>query len=92
MDKPQETKMNLNCPVCGGQLKNDKIRENIWVDGKLLVIDNLPSKVCMRCDESMVDYKTMKKIEKIIEKFKHKEIEGIKFTAYEVDSVAVAPV
>ncbi|HYN44965.1 MAG TPA: type II toxin-antitoxin system MqsA family antitoxin [Candidatus Limnocylindrales bacterium] len=90
MDSPQETKMNLNCPVCGGQLKNDTIRENVWVDGKLLVIDNLPSRVCMRCDESIVDFKTMKKIEKIIEKFKHKEIDSIKFTAYEVDSMAVA--
>ena len=90
MDRTQETKMILKCPVCGGQLKNDKIRENVWVDGKLLVIDNLPSKVCLRCGESIVDYSTMKKIEKIIKKFKDKKIASNKFTAYEVDSMAIA--
>jgi len=80
----------MQCPVCGGTLKEENIRENIWVDDKLLVIDNLTSKVCMICNESIIDYNTMKKIEKIVEKFKHKEIFGIRFTAYEIDSMATA--
>jgi YgiT-type zinc finger domain-containing protein len=56
-----------------------------------LVIDNLPAKVCLHCGESIVDYNTMEKIEKIIEKFKHKEIASTKFTAYEIDAMATAP-
>ncbi len=80
--------MTQQCPVCGGQLKKDKIREDAWVEGRLLVIDNLPAKMCLRCGDTIVDYNTMKKIEKIIEKFKHKEIIGTKFTAYEIDAMA----
>jgi len=90
MGSLQETQMTQKCPVCGGQLKKDKIREELWVEGKLLVIDNLPAKVCMHCGESIVDYPTMKKIENIIEKFKHKELAGTKFTAYEIDAKAAA--
>lgn len=88
MDSSQETKMTLQCPVCGGQLKRDKIREDVWVEGELLVIDNLSAKVCLHCGESIVDYNTMEKIEKIIQKFKHKEIASTKFTAYEIDAMA----
>lgn len=73
--------MTQKCPVCGGQLKKDKIREEVWVEGKLLVIDNLPAKVCAHCGESIVEYPIMAKIEKIIEKFKHKEIAGTRFRA-----------
>lgn len=90
MDRTQEKKKTLQCPVCGGQLKNDKIREEVWVEDKLLVIDNLPAKVCQHCGESIIDYSTMKKIEKIIEKFKHKEIAITKFTAYEIDATVAA--
>jgi len=63
----------------------------MWVDGELLVIDNIPAKVCLHCSESIVDYNTMKKIEKIIEKFRHKEIASTKFTAYEIDAMETAP-
>ena len=90
MDSSQETKMILKCPVCAGQLKMDMIREEVWVDDELLVIDNLPAKVCLNCGESIVDYNTMEKIEKIIEKFKHKGIASSKFTAYEIDAMAIA--
>jgi YgiT-type zinc finger domain-containing protein len=91
MDSTQEKKMTLQCPVCGGQLIKDTIREDVWVESELLVIDNLPAKVCLHCGESIVDYNTMEKIEKIIEKFKHKEIASTKFTAYEIDAMATAP-
>ncbi len=90
MDKSQETQMIQQCPICGGQLKEDTIRENVWVEDKLLVIENISAKVCMNCGESVVDYNTMQKIEKIIEKFKHKEIAGHRFIAYEIDAVAAA--
>lgn len=83
--------MTLHCPVCGGQLKKDTIREDVWVEGELLVIDNLPAKVCLDCGESIVDYNTMEKIEKIIEKFKHKGIAYTKFTAYEINAMLTAP-
>ncbi len=90
MDSAQGKKMMLLCPVCGGQLKKDKIREEVWVEDELLVIDNLPAKVCQHCGESIVDYNTMKTIERIIEKFKHKEIASTEITAYEIDAAAEA--
>ena len=88
MDKIQETQMNQKCPVCSGELRKDIIKEDIWVDGKLLIIDNFTAKVCMHCDESIVDYNTMKKIENLVEKFKHKVIRGTEYIAYEIDASA----
>jgi YgiT-type zinc finger domain-containing protein len=80
--------MNQKCPVCSGELKKDIIKEDIWIDGTLLVIDNLPARVCIDCGESIVDYNTMNKIETLIDKFKNKVIKGNEFTAYEIDGAA----
>ena len=80
--------MNQKCPVCSGELRTDIIKEDIWIDGKLLVIDNLPARVCMHCGESIVDYNTMKKIETLVDKFKHKVLRGTEFIAYEIDAAA----
>ncbi len=88
MAKPQETKMSLKCPLCGGDLKKGNIKEEIWVEGKLLVIDNLTARICTLCGESIVDYATMQKIEQLIEKFRLKKLTGTEFTAYEIDATS----
>jgi len=80
--------MNQKCPVCSGELKKDIIKEDIRIDGKLLVIGNLTAKVCVHCGESIVDYNTMQKIGNLIDKFKHKVIRGTEFIAYEIDAAA----
>lgn len=86
MVKSKETKMSLKCPVCGGELTRGNIKEEKWIEGKLLVIDNLNARICNVCGESIVDYATMQKIEQLIENFKLKKITGIEFTAYEIDA------
>jgi len=86
MVKSKETKMNLKCPVCGGELIRGNIKEEKWIEGKLLVIDNLTARICNICGESIVDYATMQKIEQLIENFRLKKIMGTEFTAYEIDA------
>ncbi len=88
MVKPQEKKMSQRCPICGGELIKNTIKEEIWIEGKLLVIDNLAARVCNLCGESMIDYVTMQKIEQLIENFKLKKITGTEFTAYEIDATS----
>ena len=88
MAKSQETKMSLKCPTCGGELKKGLIKEEKWIEGKLLVIDNLTALVCNICGESIVDYATMQKIEQMIENFRLKKITGTEFTAYEIDAAS----
>ncbi len=90
MVKPQETKMNLKCPICGGELKKGNIKEEKWIEGKLLVIDNLTARICNICGESIVDYITMQKIEQLIENFRLKKITGTEFIAYEIDATSIS--
>ena len=90
MAKSQETKMSTKCPICGGELKKGMIKEEKWVEGKLLVIDNLTARICNICGESIVDYATMQKIEQMIENFRLKKITGTEFTAYEIDATSAS--
>jgi YgiT-type zinc finger domain-containing protein len=88
MAKSQETKMSLKCPTCGGELKKGLIKEEKWIEGKLLVIYNLTARICNICGESLVDYATMQKIEQMIENFRLKKLTATEFTAYEIDAAA----
>ena len=80
--------MSLKCPICGGELTKGNIKEEKWIEGKLLVIDNLTARICNICGESIVDYATMQKIEKLIENFRLNKIKGTEFTAYEIDATS----
>jgi YgiT-type zinc finger domain-containing protein len=90
MVKSQETKMSLKCPICGGELKKGNLKEEKWIEGKLLVIDNLTARICNICGESIVDYATMQKIEQLIENFRLKKITGTEFIAYEIDATSAS--
>ena len=44
------------CPICGGELEEREIKEEIWLGGELLVIESVHAKVCERCGEKIVSY------------------------------------
>ncbi len=50
------------CPICGGNLKETTIKENVNTGGKSLVIEGIPAKVCSKCGETIVDYDNMRQI------------------------------
>ncbi len=42
------------CHVCGGAMKEQRTKLDLWVRGKLIVIDGVPAGVCVRCGERVV--------------------------------------
>ena len=42
------------CHVCGEQMKEQLIRQDFWVKGKLMVIEDVPAGVCPQCGEKVV--------------------------------------
>jgi YgiT-type zinc finger domain-containing protein len=43
-----------NCDVCGGPMREEKINQDFWVKGKLIVINSVPAGVCTQCGEKVV--------------------------------------
>ena len=42
------------CHICGEQMKEEKINQDFWLKGKLIVVESVPAGVCPQCGEKIV--------------------------------------
>jgi YgiT-type zinc finger domain-containing protein len=43
------------CHVCGEQMQEQKINQDFWIKGNLIVIESVPAGVCPQCGEKVVN-------------------------------------
>jgi YgiT-type zinc finger domain-containing protein len=42
------------CHICGERMKEKHVKQNFWIKGKLIVIEQVPAGVCPQCGEKVV--------------------------------------
>ena len=42
------------CHICGGRMEERRIKQDFWIKGKLIVIEDVPAGVCPKCGEKVV--------------------------------------
>lgn len=42
------------CQVCGEQMVEQQIKQDFWIKGDLIVIEDVPAGVCPQCGEKIV--------------------------------------
>nr|VFJ73006.1 MAG: YgiT-type zinc finger domain-containing protein [Candidatus Kentron sp. FM]VFJ73963.1 MAG: YgiT-type zinc finger domain-containing protein [Candidatus Kentron sp. FM]VFK21036.1 MAG: YgiT-type zinc finger domain-containing protein [Candidatus Kentron sp. FM] len=53
----------IRCEVCGGTgFRHDAVEEVFQVDGRYILIEDIPATVCMRCGEKTFDAQTAEAI------------------------------
>jgi len=57
----------MKCAICGGIQKEEITKLELWVDGKLIVIEDVPAKVCENCGEKYFSAKVSKQIDALLE-------------------------
>ena len=55
------------CEICDAKLVERRIKQDFWIRGKLVVIDNVPAGVCPRCGAKVVSSQVGKRISMILE-------------------------
>jgi YgiT-type zinc finger domain-containing protein len=70
------------CPICGGELEETEVKEDIWLGEELLVIENVHAKVCEKCGEKIVSYDEMQRIDRVIREFNRGKMELKRIIAY----------
>ena len=55
------------CEICNAKLVGKRIKQDFWIRGKLLIIDNVPAGVCPRCGAKVVRADVGKRIPEILE-------------------------
>src|SRR5205807_10198204 len=42
------------CQICGERMEEQRIKQDFWIKGKLIVIEDVPAGVCPQCGEKVV--------------------------------------
>jgi len=42
------------CHVCGERMEEKPIKQEFWIKGKLILVEDVPAGVCLRCGEKVV--------------------------------------
>lgn len=60
----------MNCALCKGDLKMGEVNHIVDLGNGIIIIKNVPAKICSQCGEYYVDTKTAMRLEDIVEDFK----------------------
>jgi YgiT-type zinc finger domain-containing protein len=55
------------CDICDALMEERQIKQDFWVRGELIVIEDIPAGVCPRCGEKIVNAAVGRRIAEIIE-------------------------
>ena len=55
------------CHVCGERMEEQRIKQEFWIKGKLIVIEDIPAGVCPQCGEKVVKADVGRSIAVLIE-------------------------
>ena len=64
-DQPDPQKA-ARCQDCGGATHEDVVKAAFWHDEQLLVIEEIPARVCNRCCEQFYDEQTAQRLQSLI--------------------------
>ena len=53
------------CAYCGSGTVEDRVKSVFWVDGRLLIVENIPARVCQRCRQQFYDDDTADNISEL---------------------------
>lgn len=75
----------FKCHVCGStESRNKFVNEIFWINGKPVLVEKIPAKVCLRCGEAIFSRHTTEKIRKMVHE-KSKTVKSIPVDVFEYE-------
>ena len=65
----------MECFMCKGELQEKKVTYIVDLENTIIIIKDVPAKVCTKCKEKYFDDKTTENIEKIVNELKELALE-----------------
>jgi YgiT-type zinc finger domain-containing protein len=53
----------MGCDICGGTMVEQQVTYRIELDDTLVVIENLPARVCLQCGETLYSAETVEQLQ-----------------------------
>lgn len=54
------------CEICDAPLQEKKVKQDFWIRGKLIIVENVPAGVCPKCGERVVRAEVGQRIAKLV--------------------------
>lgn len=54
------------CSLCGGKVKRKLVKVSQEIEGRLVIVENVPAEVCTQCGEILYKPSTMRKLQKLV--------------------------
>ena len=67
--------IKMNCFMCKGDLIDKKVNYMVDLENTIIIIKNVPAKVCKQCGEQYFDNDTTEKLDKMVNKLKKLALE-----------------
>ena len=58
------------CEICDVSLEEKLIKQDFWIHGSLLVVENVPAGVCPQCGEKIVNAEVGRRIAELLQNSK----------------------
>jgi len=55
------------CEICNSKMVERRIKQDFWIRGKLVIIDNVPAGVCSQCGSKVVNAETGKRLATVLQ-------------------------
>ena len=55
------------CEICNAKMVEKRVKQEFWIGGKLVVVDNVPAGVCSQCGSKVVNSKTGRRLATILQ-------------------------
>lgn len=59
------------CHLCGEAMEEKRIKQDFWIKGKLIVMEDVPAGVCPQCGEKVVKADVGQQIAALLKDLKH---------------------
>jgi YgiT-type zinc finger domain-containing protein len=66
MDRPQDKEKAVNCPLCRAETEERLITYVQELDGRIVIIENVPAEVCVQCGERLLTPEVVRRIQKLV--------------------------
>ena len=80
----------LRCKYCGFGTYEDVIKAALWTDGGLVVIEDIPARLCEGCGEQFFEEKVTQSIEKVLACLAAKAKQRIRVPVYSMSQPGLA--
>lgn len=56
----------MKCQCCGGAVQKRNVSYTLFYDGRWVIVENVPAKVCKQCGEKLFSPRVVEKLQKVI--------------------------